>query len=316
MAGLRETRALALAGPTASGKTAAALAIAREHDAEIISVDSALVYRGMDIGTAKPGAELRAQVPHHLIDIIDPDQSYSAGRWREDAIKIALEVFERKRIPLLVGGTMLYYRALIAGLDALPQADARVRAEIDTMAAERGWPALHAELAKVDPAAAQRIAPNDPQRVQRALEVWKLTGKPLSSLQGVTRSELPFELKGIALLPDRERLHQRIEKRFDAMLRMGLLDEVKRLRKKYRLDAAMPSMRAVGYRQVWEFLEGEIDEATMRVRAVTATRQLAKRQLTWLRSFPDLLRLDAGGAQDPAVALHLLLDEGRQLLGR
>jgi tRNA dimethylallyltransferase len=302
-------RAYALLGPTASGKSALAVKLAAKLPVEIISLDSALVYRGMDIGTAKPGAELRAQVPHHLIDIIDPDQSYSAGRWREDAVRIVGEVLGRKKIPLLVGGTMLYYRALIAGLDALPQADARVRAEIDTMAAERGWPAVHAELRKVDPEAAQRIAPNDPQRIQRALEVWKLTGKPLSSLQGVTRPELPFQLKGVALLPDRAVLHKRIEKRFDAMLRMGLLDEVKRLREKYRLDAAMPSMRAVGYRQVWEFLEGEIDEATMRARALTATRQLAKRQLTWLRSFPDLLRLDTGGAQDPADALHLLLED-------
>ena len=302
-------RAYALLGPTASGKSALAVKLAAKLPVEIISLDSALVYRGMDIGTAKPGAELRAQVPHHLIDIIDPDQSYSAGRWREDAVRIAGEVLGRKKIPLLVGGTMLYYRALIAGLDALPQADARVRAEIDTMAAERGWPAMHAELRKVDAEAAQRIAPNDPQRIQRALEVWKLTGKPLSSLQGITRSELPFEVKGIALLPDRALLHQRIEKRFDAMLRMGLLDEVKSLRKKYCLAASMPSMRAVGYRQAWEFLEGEIDEATMRARAVAATRQLAKRQLTWLRSFPDLLRLDAGGAQDPALALHRLLED-------
>ena len=308
--------AYALLGPTASGKSALAVKVAEKVPVEIVSLDSALVYRGMDIGTAKPGRELRAQVPHHLIDIIDPDQSYSAGRWREDALRIIETIFQNEKVPLLVGGTMLYYRALIAGLDALPQADARVRAEIDTMAAERGWPAVHAELRKVDPEAAQRIAPNDPQRIQRALEVWKLTGKPLSSLQGVARPELPFELKGIALLPERAVLHQRIERRFDAMLRMGLLDEVKSLRKKYRLDAAMPSMRAVGYRQAWEFLEGEIDQATMRARAVTATRQLAKRQLTWLRSFPDLLRLDAGGAQDPAVALHLLLDESRQLLGR
>ena len=308
--------AYALLGPTASGKSALALKVAEKQPVEIVSLDSALVYRGMDIGTAKPGAELRAQVPHHLIDIIDPDQSYSAGRWREDAIRTVMAIFERKRIPLLVGGTMLYYRALIAGLDSLPQADARVRAEIDTLAAERGWPAVHAELAKVDPVAAQRIKPNDPQRIQRALEVWKLTGKPLSALQGVARPALSFDVKGIALLPDRTLLHQRIERRFDGMLRLGLVDEVKHLRRKHRLDAAMPSMRAVGYRQVWQFLEGEIDEATMRAHAVTATRQLAKRQLTWLRSFPDLVRLDPGGAQDAAVALHLLLDEGRELAGR
>jgi tRNA dimethylallyltransferase len=309
-------RAYALLGPTASGKSALAVKLAATLPVEIISLDSALVYRGMDIGTAKPGAQLRAQVPHHLVDIIDPDQSYSAGRWREDAIRIIQDVLARGHIPLVVGGTMLYYRALVAGLDSLPQADARVRAEIDTLAAELGWPAVHAELAKVDPAAAQRIAPSDPQRIQRALEVWKLTGKPLSVLQGATRPDLPFEVKGIALVPERVLLHQRIEKRFDAMLRLGLIDEVRGLKKKYRLTAAMPSMRAVGYRQVWQFLDGEVDENTMRNHAVTATRQLAKRQLTWLRSFPDLLRLDAGGAQDPAVALHLLLDEGRELLGR
>ena len=307
--------AYALLGPTASGKSALAVKVAEKLPLEIVSLDSALVYRGMDIGTAKPGRELRALVPHHLIDIIDPDQTYSAGRWREDAIKVVETVFQNGKIPLIVGGTMLYYRALVAGLDSLPQADARVRAEIDSMAAERGWPALHDDLAKVDPAAAQRIKPNDPQRIQRALEVWKVTGKPLSALQGVARAELPFEVKGLALVPDRPVLHRRIEGRFDAMLRLGLVDEVKTLREKYRLHAAMPSMRAVGYRQVWEYLEGHCDKQTLREKAIVATRQLAKRQLTWLRSFPDLVRLDAGGAQDPAVALHLLLDEGRELAG-
>ena len=308
--------AYALLGPTASGKSALALKAAEKLPLEIVSLDSALVYRGMDIGTAKPGRALRERVPHHLIDIIDPDESYSAGRWREDAINTILEVFERKAIPLLVGGTMLYYRALTAGLAELPQADARVRAEIDADAAQRGWPALHADLARVDPDAARRIAPKDAQRIQRALEVWRVTGKPISSLQGSSRSELPFELRGIALMPERAALHERIERRFDAMLRLGLIDEVKALRKKYRLSASMPSMRAVGYRQVWEHLEGLTDRPTMRSRAVAATRQLAKRQMTWLRSFPDLLRLDAGGAQGVAVGLHLLLDEIRQPLGR
>lgn len=279
-------------------------------------MDSGLVYRGMDIGTAKPGAALRAQVRHHLIDIVDPDQSYSAGRWREDAIRTVAAIFDRKKIPLIVGGTMLYYRALSAGLDALPQADARIRAAIDADAARRGWSALHAELASVDAQAAARIAPNDAQRIQRALEVWRITGRPLSELQGATRKDLPFELKGIALIPDRGLLHQRIAQRFDAMLRLGLVDEVKALRKKYRLSAAAPSMRAVGYRQVWEYLEGRYDKETLKEKAIAATRQLAKRQLTWLRSFPELLRLDAGGAQDPAVALHLLLDEGREPLRR
>jgi len=312
---LRRT-AYALLGPTASGKSALALKAAEKLPVEIVSMDSALVYRGMDIGTAKPGAALRAAVPHHLIDIIDPDQSYSAGRWRQDAIRNVSEILERGAIPLLVGGTMLYYRALVSGLDELPQADARVRADIEAEAAARGWPALHAELARVDPKAGQRIAPNDPQRIQRALEVWRVTGRALSELHGTGRNDLPFELRGVAIIPDRAALHERIARRFDAMLQLGLIDEVKALRQKYRLSAAMPSMRAVGYRQVWDYLEGKTDKAEMRERAVIATRQLAKRQLTWLRSFPDLLRLDAGGAQDPSVALHLLLDESRELLRR
>jgi tRNA dimethylallyltransferase len=287
---------VALLGPTASGKSALALRLAERLPLEIVSMDSALVYRGMDIGTAKPGAALRAQVPHHLIDIIDPDQSYSAGRWREDALSSIHDIFSRKRLPLLVGGTMLYYRALSAGMDALPQADARIRAAIDADAAERGWPALHAELAKVDPQAAQRIAPKDAQRIQRALEVWRVTGKPLSALQGAAPAALPFTVNAIALAPERKLLHEKISQRFDAMLRLGLIDEVQALRRKYRLSAAMPSMRAVGYRQVWEYLEGGIDKAAMRERAIVATRQLAKRQLTWLRSFPGLAQFDSADA--------------------
>ena len=297
----------ALLGPTASGKSALALQVAERLPVEIVSMDSALVYRGMDIGTAKPGAALRARVPHHLIDLIDPDQTYSAGRWREDAVRAVLEVLGRKKIPLLVGGTMLYYRALTAGLDALPQADARLRAEIEAEAERRGWPALHADLAKVDPKTAQRLAPNDAQRIQRALEVWRITGKPLSALQGISRKDLPFDLKGVALLPDRAVLHERIRSRFKAMLQLGLIEEVNGLKKKYRLSASMPSMRAVGYRQVWEYLEGRYDKEALKEKGAAATRQLAKRQFTWLRSFPDLVRLDAGGAQDPAVPLHLLL---------
>jgi len=275
-------------------------------------MDSAQVYRGMDIGTAKPDEKSRARVPHHLIDIVDPDQGYSAGRWRADAVSVALGLFEKNKIPLLVGGTMLYYRALAAGIDTLPQADPEARAEIDASAARRGWPALHAELEKIDPRSAQRIAPGDSQRIQRALEVWRLTGKPLSALQGLAKNDLPFKLKAFALVPaDRGRLHARVAERFDQMLKAGLVDEVKELRKKYPLTAGMPSMRAVGYRQVWQFLDGELDRAQMRERAVAATRQFAKRQLTWLRSFPNLLRLDAGGPKDAAVALELLLHELR-----
>ena len=286
----------ALLGPTASGKTALAVKMAERLPVEIVSMDSALVYRGMDIGTAKPGAALRAQVPHHLIDIIDPDQGYSAGRWRADALKAVLSILERKAMPLIVGGTMLYYRALVSGLDELPQADARVRAELDAEAAQRGWPALHAELARVDAKAAQRIAPNDQQRIQRALEVWRVTGKPLSALHGAAPSELPFELKGVALIPERAVLHERIRARFEAMLKLGLIEEVKALKKKYRLSASMPSMRAVGYRQVWEYLEGRLDEDALKEKAIVATRQLAKRQLTWLRSFPGLTRVDSAEA--------------------
>jgi tRNA dimethylallyltransferase len=303
--------AYALLGPTASGKSKLALELAAQRPIEIVSVDSALVYRGMDIGTAKPSITERAAVAHHLIDIVEPDHSYSTGRWRSDAIRAVMEIFQRKRIPLLVGGTMLYYRALIAGLDSLPQADAAIRAAIDAEAKERGWPALHAELKKVDPRAAQRISPNDAQRIQRALEVWRLTGKPLSALQGAAQSNLPFQLKGFALLPEREALHERIARRFDAMLQAGLVNEVKRLRARYRLTAGMPSMRAVGYRQIWQCLENEISELEARERAIAATRQLAKRQLTWLRSLPGLLRLDSGGPQDAPVALDLLLDEVR-----
>ncbi len=252
-------------------------------------MDSAQVYRGMDIGTAKPSAEERARVPHHLIDVVDPDQAYSTGRWRGEAISKIQEILGRKRIPLLVGGTMLYYRALVGGLDALPPGNAQIRGEIDEQAALRGWPALHAELAEVDPRSARRISPGDSQRIQRALEVWRLTGKPLSELHGAARSDLPFRLKAFALVPrDRAELHRCIAARFARMLQEGLVDEVKALRKKYRLTAGMPSMRAVGYRQVWQYLEGEIGAAALAERAVAATRQLAKRQLTWLRSFEEV----------------------------
>jgi tRNA dimethylallyltransferase len=288
--------AYALLGPTASGKSALALALAKETPLEIVVIDSTQVYRGMDIGTAKPTAAERAAVPHHLIDLIEPDRSYSAGEWREAAIRVVGEILARKKLPLLVGGTMLYYRALVCGLDDLPQADVAVRAEIDADAARRGWPALHADLAKLDPETARRLPPNDSQRIQRALEVFRLTGTPLSKLHGSSRSVLPFELHGFALFPDRAILHRRIEERFSGMLEMGLVDELKGLRKKFDLKPSMPSMRAVGYRQVWEMLEGGSEAATMREKAVAATRQLAKRQMTWLRSFEGVTRLDPAGA--------------------
>jgi tRNA dimethylallyltransferase len=279
------------------------MGIAERLPVEIVSMDSAQVYRGLDIGTAKPSAAERAQVPHHLIDVVEPDESYSTGRWRAAALAAIKEILGRSKIPLVVGGTMLYYRALVEGLDPLPPANETVRAAITAEAAERGWPALHADLAKVDAAAARRIAPGDVQRIQRALEVWRLTGQPLTALQTGKRPALPFELRAFALLPDdREALHRRIAERFDAMLAAGLVDEVRRLRERYRLTGATPSMRAVGYRQVWQCLEGEIPAAELREKAVAATRQLAKRQLTWLRSFQDVQPVSA--AQD---VLHSFL---------
>ena len=283
------SKAYALLGPTASGKSQMALALAERVPLEIVSMDSAQVYRGLDIGTAKPSAAERARVPHHLVDVIDPDQSYSTGRWRSDAVGAVGEILSRGKVPLIVGGTMLYYRTLVSGLDALPQADPEMRAAINAEAREKGWAALHAELAEVDPAAARRIPVRDAQRIQRALEVWRLTGRPMSSLQGRSSAGLPFALKAFALVPpDRETLAQRIAARFDAMLAAGLVDELKRLRSRYKLGAGLPSMRAVGYRQVWLHLEGELNATEMRAQAVAATRQLAKRQLTWLRSFREL----------------------------
>jgi tRNA dimethylallyltransferase len=280
--------AFALLGPTASGKSALALRLAEKHPIEIVSVDSAQVYRGLDIGTAKPTSAERARVPHHLIDLVDPDQRYSAGQFRGDAILAVQDILRKGKVPLLVGGTMLYYRTLAGGLDALPKADAALRAQISGEAKTRGWPALHAELAGIDPEAARRIMPNDAQRIQRALEVYRLTGEPISSLQRGTAEPPPFALRGHALIPERANLHQAIEKRFDAMLRDGLVDEVSALRQRYALDAGLPSMRAVGYRQVWCFLEGKITREEMRAQAIAATRQLAKRQMTWLRKLPGL----------------------------
>jgi tRNA dimethylallyltransferase len=263
--------------------------LAAMHPIEIVSLDSAQVYRGMDIGTAKPSAAERHAVPHHLIDLLDPTEAYSAGRFREDALRAVAEIGSRSRIPLLVGGTMLYYRALAQGLDALPAADPGVRAQIDLAAAQKGWPALHAELAKSDPATAARLQPGDAQRIQRALEVHRLTGKPISEFHGRAGGALPFRLQAFSLVPgDRSELHRRIAERFDAMLKAGLVEELRALRKKFQLSAALPSMRAVGYRQAWNFLEGEISEKELRETGIAATRQLAKRQMTWLRSLPGL----------------------------
>lgn len=290
-----------LLGPTASGKTAATLALADRFPLEIISLDSALVYRGMDIGTAKPSAEEQARVPHHLIDIIDPADSYSAAQFVRDANDLIAAIRNRGRMPLIAGGTMLYYKALTQGLNDLPQADATVRAQLDADAAARGWPALHAELAAVDPVTAARLPANDAQRIQRALEVFRLTGVPMSTLlsrpaaadSSTFPGQAPADMLVIALEPsDRSVLHHRIAARFDAMLAAGLLDEVLALRARGDLHLGLPSMRCVGYRQVWEFLDGSCDAPTMRERALAATRQLCKRQLTWLRSTPERQTID------------------------
>jgi tRNA dimethylallyltransferase len=297
--------AVAIMGPTASGKTASALAIAREYPVEIISVDSALVYREMDIGTAKPSAEELASVPHHLIDIIDPLESYSVMQFREDAIRLVAEIQARGRLPLLVGGTMMYFKGLVDGLDDLPTADAEVRARIDEEAARIGWPGMHAKLAALDPVTAARLAPNDAQRINRALEIIELSGKPMSELLAKReKTELPFELVSFALEPsDRAVLHERIALRFDQMLGnsddTGIVAEVARLRARGDLSLNLPSMRCVGYRQSWEYLDGVYDRKQLREIGIVATRQLAKRQLTWLRSMPERIVIDCLGP-DPA----------------
>lgn len=304
-----------LLGPTASGKTAAALAFAEKargngREVEIVSVDSALVYREMDIGTAKPSATERAAVVHHLIDIVDPADAYSAANFRVDALAATGEIIARGNVPLLVGGTMLYYRALTQGLNDLPSADPAVRATLDADAARDGWPALHARLAAVDPATAARLAPNDSQRIQRALEVFMLTGQPMSALHAAPSARADddaarYRFVPVALEPsDRSVLHERIARRFDAMLATGFVDEVKALRSRGDLHAGLPSMRCVGYRQVWEYLDGAIDYDTMRDKGVFATRQLCKRQLTWLRSMPERRVIDccAADATELAVA--------------
>jgi tRNA dimethylallyltransferase len=285
--------AVFLMGPTASGKTALAVHLAEHLPLEIVSVDSALVYRGMDIGTAKPDAATLARAPHHLIDIREPEESYSAAAFCEDARRLMSEIAARGRVPLLAGGTMLYFRALLHGLDDLPRADPALRQALEAEAAARGWPALHAELARVDPQTAARLAPNDAQRIGRALEIYRLGGTPMSALLRQATTALPYRVLQLALLPsDRAVLHRRIAERFDAMLAAGLVDELRALRASHPLKPGLPSMRAVGYRQAWAYLDGEIDREQLREQGIAATRQLAKRQLTWLRSWPDAVMLD------------------------
>ena len=304
--------AVAIMGPTASGKTAAALTIAKEMPVEIISVDSALVYRGMDIGTAKPSAEELASAPHHLIDIIDPLDAYSVAQFREDAIRLVAEIQARGRLPLLVGGTMMYFKGLNDGLDDLPTADADVRARLDAEAARIGWPGMHAKLREVDPVTADRLAPNDAQRINRALEIHELSGKPMSALLARReKPELPFDLVPFALEPsDRAVLHERIALRFDQMLGKrddtGIVAEVAGLRSRGDLHPNLPSMRCVGYRQAWEYLDGTIDRAQLREAGIVATRQLAKRQLTWLRAMPERIVIDCLGPDPaPQMLAHL-----------
>jgi tRNA dimethylallyltransferase len=294
---------IAIAGPTASGKTAAALALAalleqRGQKAEIISVDSALVYRGMDIGTAKPSRQELAAVPHHLIDIIDPLQAYSAAEFVRDTARLAAEIRARGALPLLVGGTMLYFKALVDGLDDMPAASPEVRSALDAQAARLGWPAMHARLAQVDPVTAARLAPGDSQRIQRALEVWEVSGKPLSSFHTSRKEAGHADSIGLKALfslepQDRAWLHQRIALRFDLMLEQGFIDEVRTLRARGDLHPDLPSIRCVGYRQAWEALDAfdadssrPLDTDGLRERGIAATRQLAKRQITWLRSMP------------------------------
>lgn len=300
--------AVLLMGPTASGKTPLALALARALPLEIVSVDSAQVYRGMDVGTAKPSSAERTAVPHHLIDIIDPTETYSAARFRTDALRLMAQITARRKIPLLVGGTMLYFKALREGLSELPDADEDIRAEIDEEAAARGWPAMHSELARVDPQTAARLKPTDGQRIQRALEIYRATGEPMSRLLGRKKAAaLPFRLIELAIVPsDRSKLHQRIEDRFDAMLDRGLVDELRGLRARYALTPNLPSMRCVGYRQTWRHLEGGLDRDELRDRGIFATRQLAKRQLTWLRTARGTQDFDCFDSDIAARAIAFL----------
>jgi tRNA dimethylallyltransferase len=298
---------VSLMGPTASGKTDLAVALAERLPLEIISVDSALVYKGMDIGTAKPDAATLARAPHHLIDLIEPTESYSAGRFRRDALALMGEISARGRIPFLVGGTMLYFKALKGGMDDLPDADPELRAELDARAVRDGWPALHRQLAELDPASAARLKSNDAQRIQRALEVCLLSGKPMSALHSGAANALPWNLLEIALAPtERTWLHERINRRFRYMLDAGFIDELRRLRSDYPLTPDMASMRCVGYRQAWQYLEGEIDLNALYDTGAAATRQLAKRQLTWLRSWSGAHLYDSREAGLEA-SLHALI---------
>ncbi|WP_026036410.1 tRNA (adenosine(37)-N6)-dimethylallyltransferase MiaA [Limnohabitans sp. Rim47] len=311
----RPVDAIALVGPTASGKTAAALALAESLQghggAEIISIDSALVYRGMDIGTAKPSRQELAAVPHHLIDTLDPLHSYSAAEFAKDATRLIHDIRARGKTPLLVGGTLLYLKALLEGLNDIPAANPEVRSQIQQQAERLGWPALHAQLAQVDPTTAARLAPGDSQRIGRALEVWTATGQTLTSFhQSAKRNAPDWYLPIISLEPaDRAWLHGRIAQRFDQMMAAGFMDEVRTLRQRGDLNPDLPSMRCVGYRQAWEGLDANWPENEIRERGIFATRQLAKRQITWLRSMPQRRVVQADGPQDPVTRVVALARE-------
>ncbi|MDA0150520.1 tRNA (adenosine(37)-N6)-dimethylallyltransferase MiaA [Vibrio sp. LaRot3] len=286
--------ALFLMGPTASGKTELAIRLRQKYPVEIISVDSALIYQGMDIGTAKPDAEEQALAPHRLIDILDPAQAYSAADFRRDALKEMNDIVAQGKIPLLVGGTMLYYKALLEGLSPLPAANPEIRQQIEQEALTLGWDVLHDQLREIDPVSAQRIHPNDPQRLSRALEVYRISGKTLTELTKTKGESLPFNVKQFAIAPkERAELHRRIELRFEKMIDAGFEDEMKALYARDDLHPDLPSIRCVGYRQMWDYLDGQctLDEAVFR--GVCATRQLAKRQITWLRSWDNLTWLDS-----------------------
>jgi len=315
-------------GPTAAGKTDLAIALTEQLPCDIISVDSALIYRGMDIGTAKPDQDTLLKAPHRLINIMDASERYSVAQFYSDALKEMRDISSKGRIPLLVGGTMMYYRILTQGIAALPSANEAIRQEIKQQAKEHGWEYVHAELARVDPDSAARIKPTDPQRLQRALEVFRVSGQTMTQIwseqgrltsnasqAGYTISEagigglpaVPFNLINISVSPlDRSVLHQRIEQRFDIMLKKGFIEEVEKFYRSGKVHSEMPSMRCVGYRQVWEFLEGTLDKIAMRERGIIATRQLAKRQLTWLRSWPDLNSLETNDVKNLAKVLKIV----------
>lgn len=292
-------------GPTASGKTALAIELVKQYDCEIISVDSALIYKGMDIGTAKPDAAEQAAAPHKLINIIDPAQSYSAADFRRDALAQIEDILSRGKTPLLVGGTMMYFKALLEGLSPLPGADEAIREQIAAEAEALGWQALHDQLREIDPVSADRIHPNDPQRLGRALEVYRISGQSLTELTKTKADAFPYQAVQFAIAPsDRKVLHKAIETRFKTMLTQGFTEEVERLRSRGDLDLDLPSMRCVGYRQCWQYLDGEIDYDTMVEKAIVATRQLAKRQLTWLRGWPGLIWLESGADNNLATVMR------------